>query len=161
MAPSPVRYRPMASEESERVCQLVSRTFMRDVAPYFSPAGAERYLTEIDADAMARRLGADHHAILAVSGRNETPAGVIEIREYRHIRMLFVDGPFQRRGIARALMDRAVARCRARRRALVEISVNASPNAVAAYIRMGFRPTDGEREIEGIRFTPMALRLNK
>jgi len=41
------------------------------------------------------------------------------------------------------------------------LTVNSSPNAVPAYIRMGFSPTGPEEVRNGIRFTPMIKRLRR
>ncbi len=40
-----------------------------------------------------------------------------------------------------------------------ELTVNASPNAVLAYERLGFTPAGPEQTVNGIRFIPMALAL--
>lgn len=86
--------------------------------------------------------------------------GMIELRRPDHIAMLFVDGRFQRRGIARALVEAALDRLRAERPGLDRLTVHASPNAVPAYRRLGFRPTAGEQSTRGIRFIPMARRVD-
>ena len=74
--------------------------------------------------------------------------GMLHLREPRHVAMLFVRSPFQRSGIARALLASAGdASC--------EFTVNSSPNAVGAYERLGFRVTGPEQCVHGIRFTPL------
>jgi ribosomal protein S18 acetylase RimI-like enzyme len=71
--------------------------------------------------------------------------GVIEVRQFRHISLLFVDDRFQRQGIARALVRHAVARCLSRRPDLRQITVRSSPYAVPIYERLGFLP-DPDRD---------------
>ena len=90
---------------------------------------------------------------MAASGR--TIIGVIVIRADSHIALLFVDKPYQRKGIARELVIRGIDACRRRTPNLKKITVNASPNAVAAYERIGFQCLDEEKTINGIRFVPM------
>ena len=37
----------------------------------------------------------------------------------------------------------------------ISITVNSSPYAVEVYRHLGFTPTGGEQNIDGLRFTPM------
>ena len=73
---------------------------------------------------------------------------MLHLRAPRHVAMLFVRSSLQRSGIARALLASAGdVNC--------EFTVNSSPNAVAAYERLGFRVTGSEQCVHGIRFIPM------
>ncbi|MCL5108645.1 MAG: GNAT family N-acetyltransferase [Chloroflexi bacterium] len=85
--------------------------------------------------------------------------GAVEVRENRHISLLFVEGRLQRRGIARSLLKAAVGICLMAAPGVRELTVNASPNAVLAYERLGFTPAGPEQTVNGIRFIPMALAL--
>ncbi|MEX1019090.1 MAG: GNAT family N-acetyltransferase [Litorilinea sp.] len=82
--------------------------------------------------------------------------GVIEVREHRHISLLFVDDAHQRRGIGRALVANAVARCRRKRPGLTEITVRAAPGAVPVYARLGFHPDRARDEDDS---PALAMRL--
>src|SRR5205823_14401161 len=74
--------------------------------------------------------------------------GMLHLRAPSHVAMLFVHPSFQRTGVARALLASAGdANCK--------FTVNSSPNAVAAYERLGFRVTGSEQCVHGIRFIPM------
>jgi len=85
--------------------------------------------------------------------------GMIEIRDYQHVAMLFVDGAFQRKGISRKLLRQALEICRENKPELRQVTVHSSPNSVHVYKRFGFVPTSSEQVINGIRFTPMTLEL--
>ena len=74
-----------------------------------------------------------------------------------HISMLFVDRAFQGHGIARALINRALAICRREKPELASVTVNSSPYAVPIYERVGFHVTAPEQVVHGIRFTAMVL----
>jgi len=61
------------------------------------------------------------------------------------------------KGIARSLLSEALKRCKTVKSDLEKITVNSSPNAVAAYRRMGFIPTSEEQSANGVRFVPMVF----
>jgi len=83
-----------------------------------------------------------------VAERGGELVGMLHLRAPCHVAMLFVQSSLQRSGIARALLASAgQANC--------EFTVNSSPNAVAAYERLGFRVTGSEQCVHGIRFIPM------
>ena len=72
------------------------------------------------------------------------------MRAPQHIGGFFVDGAYHRRGIGRRLFesmrrdyDRQV------------FTVHSSPYAVEVYRHLGFVPTGGEKNVDGLRFTPM------
>ncbi len=77
--------------------------------------------------------------------------GEIAIRpEIKHICFFFVDGRYHRRGIGTRMF-----------RHLLEdypnetITLNSSPYGLHFYKAIGFVPTDEEKTVNGIRFTPM------
>jgi len=131
----------MRDGEETAVAEFVDAVFTEYVAP-----------KELEA-----RVGEGAAVIVAeLDGRI---VGVAEVRGATHIALLFVDGRMQRRGIARALVGAAVDTCRASRPDADAMTVHSAPEAVEAYRRLGFRPTDAEQLVNGIRFVPMALDL--
>ena len=110
-----------------------------------------------DPTRMAKRNRGDHYTLLAKDG--EEIVGVIEVRDFSHIPLLFVATHAQRKGIAKLMVGEAVQRARCRRPTPPEITVHASPNAVDAYGKMGFLCEGGEKLEQGIRYVPMRLEL--
>ena len=104
-------------------------------------------------EAMAARLAESREsgrtALVACHGETGELIAYLEV-EKSHIRELFVAVAQQRRGIARALLARAFAG-----RGEAEVTVNAAPNSVAAYARLGFRPAGPQATINGLTFQPM------
>jgi ribosomal protein S18 acetylase RimI-like enzyme len=143
-------------EESE-VFDLVFRTFSEFIAPHYSRAGVLEFLKYIRPGYLLERLQKDHFFLLATAQRKII--GIIEVRENSHISLLFVDRQFQQRGIARELLRRTLRICLKKKPDLSKISVNASPNSVRIYQRLGFRPAGSEQVKRGIRYTPMTLTL--
>ena len=152
-------YRLMQPGEEAAAARLALEVFLECVAPHYAPEGIDAFRRFVHADALARRRQTGNPVLVAERGRRIV--GLLEIRSDSHIAMLFVARHLQGGGIARELLQRAVALCRARIAFLQKITVNASPNSLAAYRKLGFQATGDETTVDGIRFTPMARTLAK
>ncbi len=154
----------MEPAEETEVCDLVIRVFNEFIAHQYSQQGVREFLKYAQPELFLRRSQKNHFVLLAtVQGKI---VGMIEIRTNRHVSLLFVDKRFQQRGIARELLQRSLKICKLeialkRSPELQEVSVNASPNAIQIYERMGFHQKGPEQVKNGIRFTQMALVLPK
>jgi ribosomal protein S18 acetylase RimI-like enzyme len=158
-AEAPVVIRQISPGEDEAVSALVDRVFHHDVAPLYSPEGGAEFLRYATASGLRDRQRRGHIVLVAI--QQGLLAGMIELRGYGHISLLFVDLTRQREGIGRQLLREALRLCRAQPSPAVEITVNSSPNAVEAYRRFGFQPT-GEFQVKnGIGFVPMSLNLEQ
>ena len=158
MIPQPreIDIRVAGSGDIEDVARLVADVFGRDVAPGYKPEGVSEFSRYAAPGGLAGRLREGHVILVAEDGPRKV-VGMVEVRDFSHISMLFVMGSVQRRGIGRDLVTRAVEMCRERNPDASTVTVNASPNSVTAYERFGFRSSGGEQERNGIRFVPMAL----
>ena len=84
-------------------------------------------------------------------------AAFLEMRAGPHLALLFVDPALQRHGLGRRMLARALKLWP--QAGVSQVTVNASPNAVEAYARLGFAP-DGEVQTHnGITFQPMHLEI--
>ncbi|WP_022661082.1 GNAT family N-acetyltransferase [Paucidesulfovibrio longus] len=149
--------RPLPPEDLPQAMRLVREVFQRHVAPEFSPAGIQEF-SSFTTDESAQERRNQGHVFLAARIGDDL-AGVAEVRDHNHICMLFVRDDRRCSGIGRLLVRTCADLCRQVNPSLAQITVNASPNAVGAYLRFGFLPTDQEQLHNGIRFTPMALKL--
>lgn len=118
-----------------------------------APDDAAAFLAQHDAAGLSRNLDAGfvYHAAL-VDG---VLAGFIGLRGGTHVYHLFVDAPYQRRGIARSLWEAA------RAAALVPghpgiFTVNASNVSVPFYAALGFERT-APMQVDKVRYNPMRL----
>lgn len=152
-----IKISPIQPSHIEEAIDLVRRVFLVSVASEFSTYGVDEFLGYANAESMRKRLGANHFALVAFL--EGVIVGLIEVRNNDHISMLFVDNQYQQQGIGRALIQQAISACTETGLDLISMTVNASPNAVAAYKRIGFLPVDEEKLVNGIRFTPMSLHL--
>ena len=154
---SPVAYRPMEPADAEAVSRLIVESFTEFIGPEYTEEGRAEFLRHVEPGALVERMRSNHLLLVAMAG--ERPAGVIELRDNDHVSLLFVDTRHQRHGVARGLLERALAIARPAKPGLERVTVNSSRFGVPAYERLGFRQTGPERTVNGIVFIPMAHRL--
>lgn len=154
----PISYRPMEPADAPAVSRLILDSFAEFIAAEYSAEGRDEFTRYAQPEALADRLGSNHFVLVALAG--DGPAGVIELRDSDHVSLLFVDRRFQRHGIARELLRRALTLVRPAKPGLDRVTVNSSRFGVPAYERLGFRQTGPERSVNGIVFIPMAHRLD-
>lgn len=117
--------------------------------------GAEEFLLTIGTDAIQRCIEDPRFRYLAgfVGGQL---AGVVAVRDHRHLYHLFVSPAFQRQGLARALWR--TARAHAMQHGNPgQFTVNSTPYAAPVYTSFGFRPTGPAVQTKGIAYIPMRL----
>lgn len=134
---------------TEEALLLVRRVFNTFEAPYYSEEGAEEFHRSIS--------DKDYLAQLTMYGafNKDRLTGVIASgNSGSHIALFFVDSRFHRQGTGRKLFEELLKDCRSDR-----ITVNSSPYAIPVYQKLGFKCTDKEQTVNGIRFTPMELEI--
>ncbi len=152
-------FRPIRPGEETALVDLVLRVFDETVAPLYSQEGVSEFRRYVTPEALLARSYSNHFVLVTAAGNSLV--GAIEVRDCNHVCLLFVDVAHQRRGIARELLTGVLDLCRTRRPDLREITVNSSPNSVEVYRRLGFTSLGPEMTINGIRFTPMTLRVRE
>ena len=82
---------------------------------------------------------------------DENLLGILATRNNgNHIALFFVDGKVHKQGIGGKLFEFA---CKDNKTG--KMTVNSSPYAIEIYHHLGFKDTDIEQTVDGIRFTPM------
>lgn len=137
--------------------KLAWDTFARFNAPDYSTEGIENFHKFVTDDMLRKMFVAGHYQLF-VATEGDKYVGMLSLREKKHISLLFVDENYHRNGVATALLNFV------KQYALYEegtdvLTVNASPYAVGFYLARGFKALSEETEADGIRFTPMVLRL--
>lgn len=144
--------RTATSHDAESISVLI-----RSVAHYFTlhpqGLGAEEFLKTITGDAIEGFIHAANFRYFAGSMGDDL-AGVVAIRDDKHLYHLFVSPQFQRQGLASQLWAHAKADA-LRRGNLGEFTVNSSPFAVPVYAAFGFVAVGDKMETHGIAFVPM------
>jgi len=154
-----VTIRPLSTNDIVPAMGLVWRVFAEFVVPEYSERGVAEFKAFIRPSFITSNMSSGGFRLWGAY-ENEQIAGVIAIKPPLHITLLFVDKHYHRRGIARKLFetvinDQAITNGHAR------VTVYSSPYAVDVYRCMGFEPTDTERNVNGLRFTPMERVLHR
>lgn len=152
-----ISYRLMEPGEETEVCKLIIQIFNEFIAHLYSQEGVREFLNYVKPDLFIKRSHANHFVMIAKI--QEKIVGMIEIRNYDHISLLYVLKEFQLKGISKELLRRSVEICLKNTPDLSQITVNSSPNAIQIYEKLGFKIIGSEQLINGIIFTPMALKL--
>jgi GNAT superfamily N-acetyltransferase len=160
--------RALEQSDIEQAMRLVWEVFSEFEAPEYERRGADEFRRYIEPGAVLKRMesgelklwgGFEYGLITGViAARPRENAQEKGSRCFDHICLLFVRKEYHRRGIARALFGEAKRACQ--ESGAKEITVNSSPYAAEAYRRLGFIPTEAEKCVNGIRFTPMKYMLD-
>lgn len=155
-----LEYREIKQEELPETLNLVRKVFDEFEAPYYSEEGVASFYKFIDIDNMSEQHS---NSSLYFYGCfvNDIIVGMIAVKDFIHISLLFVDKQYHKQGIARNLFDHIIQICREKNPCLKVITVNSSPYAVEVYHKFGFFDVSSEQVVDGIRFTPMKLNLRK
>lgn len=141
-------------EDAEAISALI-----HGLAHYFTldpnGAGAEEFLKTIAPNSIAEYIGAKNfcYRVGIVHG---AIAGVVAIRDNKHLYHLFVASQFQKRGFSVQLWNYIKAEA-TRLGNPGEFTVNSTPYAVPVYESFGFQSTGEKVETNGIAFIPMKL----
>jgi ribosomal protein S18 acetylase RimI-like enzyme len=150
-------YREIKAGEEDKVCQLVMDCFNEFISPGYSKEGITEFSKYVNPQLMKHRLAKNHFIILALDNREII--GVVEVRNNNHISLYFVKKQYQNKGIGKKLNELAINKCMKAKPDVTTIEVHASPYAVPVYEKLGFVKVDTERIENGIRFTPMIIKL--
>lgn len=152
-------YRPFNPGEEAEVSNLVAKSFNEFVGTDFPEEGIEEFFNYANPRALLKRLNGNHFVLVAEA--EGSIAGMIEIREMRHISMLFVDKAHHRKGIGKELVRLALDKIKSDSRPPKKVTVHSSRFAAPFYKSLGFVPTENEKIIHGVVHIPMALDLSQ
>lgn len=155
-----LKYREIKQEELPETLDLVRKVFDEFEAPYYSEEGVASFYAFIDMDNMSEQYTNGSLYFYGCFVDNIL-VGMIAVKDFIHISLLFVDKQYHKQGIARNLFDHIIQVCREKNPCLKVITVNSSPYAVEVYHKFGFFDVSSEQVVDGIRFTPMKLKIEK
>ena len=155
-----LEYKEIKQEELPETLELVHKVFDEFEAPYYSEEGIASFYKFIDINNMSEQYS---NGSLYFYGCfvNDIIVGMIAVKDFVHISLLFVDKHYHRQGIARSLFDHIIQICKEKNPSLKMITVNSSPYAVDVYHKLGFSNVSSEQVVDGIKFTPMELKIEK
>lgn len=137
--------------------KLAWDTFARFDAPDYSPEGIHNFRKFVNDDTLRKMFVAGHYQMFVAMDGSQC-VGMLTIRDRSHISLLFVHKDYHKNGIASALI-KYVSRYVLDEEGIERLTVNASPYAVGFYHKRGFKDLGAETVADGIRFTPMELKL--
>ncbi|EKT4483446.1 GNAT family N-acetyltransferase [Pseudomonas putida] len=144
--------RTLTPDDLPHASALCLNAFMQAVAPSLSAQGIETFTRVAAPQAFAERMQGDNLMLACVT--QGTLAGLIELKEGRHVAMLFIAPGCQRQGIGTRLMNAALEQARGDM-----VTVKASLSSVPAYQRYGFTLAGEVGEFAGLVYQPMVKRL--
>ena len=153
-----LEYKEIKQEELPETLELVHKVFDEFEAPYYSEEGIASFYKFIDINNMSEQYS---NGSLYFYGCfvNDIIVGMIAVKDFVHISLLFVDKQYHRQGIAKKLFNVVLKLCMEKNPSLDAITVNSSPYAVEVYHKFGFSDISSEQVVDGIRFVPMKLKL--
>lgn len=141
--------RELALQEYAAALDLAWQVFQEYEAPEYSQQGIRNFYETLQDEVFVQMLKV-YGAFL--DGRL---VGMLAMRSNgEHIALFFVLGKFHRKGIGKALFERACADNTTGR-----MTVNSSPYALEVYHHLGFVETAQEQLTDGMRYTPMLCQL--
>ncbi len=151
--------RRIDKKEWEDAMQLAWDTFLIFEAPDYGKDGIESFRSFIRDPVLKRMfIMGEYLAYGAFLRSTGEMVGILGVRGYNHVSLLFVQADFHLQGIGRSIVNRYINDARKKR--IRRITVHSSPFAVEFYHKVGFKDIDKEIVADGIRYTPMELELN-
>lgn len=134
---------------------LAWKVFQKYEAPEYTQEGINNFRDFITDDVLRKMfLKGEYQLFVALDGA--VIVGIISLRNFNHISLLFVDEAYHRQGIGRGLIE-CLREYMYREMGQIIITVNAAPYAEAFYHKIGFKDRAGRMTKDGITFTPMEL----
>ncbi len=146
--------RPLTHDDLAGVSALCLQAFMASIASSLPQQGIDTFRGLAAATAFGDRLAQDN--LMRVAEHDGRLAGMIELKQGRHVAMLFIAPDQQRKGIGRRLVEAAIAHARAD-----TLTVSAALSSVPAYQAYGFRCSGEVATSAGLVYQPMTLDLQR
>ena len=147
----------LKKSEYREALDVVLKSFWALDAKDYSHSGKQSFLGYANLFMFRQRQRKNHISFCAkIDG---SIVGMLELRESRHISMLFVSPEHINSGIGSALINRALEQVKVVNSTLQYLTVNSSPYAVHFYGKQGFVALDSMQNDDGFYYTPMALSL--
>jgi predicted N-acetyltransferase YhbS len=151
---SSMAIRKIEERDLEAVSAICMASFSKSVAGTLTEDGVSTFSKIAASDAFLHRMKEDN--LILVAELDGNIAGVIELKEGRHIAMFFVEPEHQNKGIGRKLISSALSYAKASK-----ITVNASLSSIPAYRKYGFECKGDIGELSGLVYQPMEIEINR
>jgi len=146
--------RKINSEDLRSVSSICIDAFMGAVAPTLEEEGIKTFQSIASISSLESRMEADNEML--VYEENHQVVGFLELKEGRHIAMLFVSPNSQKNGVGKSLISEILTYAKND-----VITVSASLTSVPAYLHYGFEYAGDAAESSGLKYQPMQIELSK
>jgi predicted GNAT family N-acyltransferase len=153
-----IKYGNLKETEIKEVSVLIEKLFKEFIDPDYGQVGKDTFLEYVSVGQIRERFQKENHIFLTAKDKDKI-VGIIELRDFNHISLLFVDQVYHRQGIASMLLKKAVKLCLKVKPKLEEVEVNSSPYAEHIYEKLGFVKTEDKQEQDGIIYIPMQYKI--
>ena len=135
----------------EEISDLVKRIYLKYNSKIDSEEGINNILTFMSKENMRLRFYIEGALMLVARDKNNRIVGAIELKNFEHISLFFVDDKYFKFGIGKKLFEEVKNILK-----LEKYSVNASDYALEFYKKLGFvQITDSIKIENGVHFYPM------
>ena len=148
-----MQIRLLHENDLSETLDLVWHVFQEFEVPLYPPKGIKSF-QEFIAYSNILSMYQEHKLIFWGCFHENQLIGTIALRGYSHVSLLFVKKEWHHRGVATYLFRTLYGYVTQHNQA-ESITVNSSPYAIGFYKRIGFQEMSPEKEVDGIRFTPM------
>ena len=149
-----VSIRAARPEDVSAIASLLETLARKYITYEFAQTAEQKFLKSND-EASINTFIAEGFLYWVAERSNEI-IGFVGVRNNSHLYHLFVADSAQHRGVARALWQTAMDRCRAAGNS-GRFTVNSSNNAVAAYESFGFVRAGPQQNSDGVLFNPSSV----
>ena len=144
----------MNSDDTQQASKVAVSSFKQSVAGHLSDEGVATFMSIASPESFESRMTKDN--LMFVSEDENGINGIVELKEGRHVAMLFVAPEKQGMGIGQKLIKKAL-----KYSSVKSVTVSASLTSVNAYKKYGFEVAGPEEEKQGLRYRPMKIELKK
>jgi len=136
-------------EDLRSVIELVANVSQADILPHLNEEGRETFSSKVLPDVETTFNQTRFESLKIVENGKLIGFGAIRDRDY--ITHLFIENSYQGTGLGKLLLVQLLklSNCK-------DVRLRASVNALNFYKSQGFKATDKEAQVNGIRFIPMS-----
>lgn len=143
-----IEIRKAKKEELKEIFDLVWNVFLKFEAIDYPKEAKDEFKNHIKDPEFINKLE------IFGAFENDKVVGMIATRNINHIALFYVDGKYQGRGIGRNLYDTIY-----KLNTDDYFTVNSTPYAKEIYINFGFECHNGIKQVNGIKFYPMKVKI--
>ncbi|KRX03490.1 Acyl-CoA N-acyltransferase [Pseudocohnilembus persalinus] len=144
-----ITYQRCVIGEEEQISQMIQKVFEDQIS---KESDMQKYFSKFsDPETFSKRVFHGKSFALTAKAKKSIRdkgeiVGIIEISDYCHLNMIFVDPKHQRKGIASYLLEIALETCKQFNKGIQQLTVAATSNALPFFVKYGFIAQEDKEE---------------